>query len=939
MLRNTQCTQAWTVATVRKSWAPRSAIASGLPVLISFLALTWSAGTAWANPPATALTPEQALDQLNRGNVRYVAGTSEHPHLTAERMAETARDGQHPMATVLTCSDSRVPAEELFDQGIGDVFVVRVAGNVCDTDEVGSIEYGVDHLGTPLLVVLGHSQCGAVTAVATGAALHGNIPPLVDNIRSAVESAQKAHPDLHGKDLVPAAITSNVWQSIDDLMRTSPAARKLVQDGKLKIVGAVYALEDGKVQWLGSHPEQSRLLSYTGGPAERHDGMATAGGVHSEGAAPGGGGHPADSTQGSAIGRGHAASGEAASGGSGHMAATADDQAAVSAILNGSKHESTKTYAKQITAGSHRTWLSYTFAAAAVLLGLCLTGFYARTKTAAGDTRWSWTLGAKLTGAFSCLVILLAGVSVYSVQSMAGLGEEVATIAEENIPVTDAVAKVESCALDQATALERAYRFLGRDDAEAKERFAEAVKQFDKDAECVDRELEAVLKTLEALPAVDEADAQEMTETMNALGKLAGVYRGFEQLARQTFELAGQGRRAQAELLEPEVEKQDGELEHEIEQLASAVQKRTETSSSKAEADEKTAAGVLYVVSIIGVLLGFSIAVLLTRSITRPVNRIIAGLNEGADQVNDASGQVSVASQQLAEGASEQASSLEETSSALEQMAAMTRTNAENAKQANILAGQTRQAADEGDRSMGKLNEAMAGINTSSDKISKIIKVIEEIAFQTNLLALNAAVEAARAGEHGKGFAVVADEVRNLAQRAAQAAKETTGLIEDAVHRARQGTEVATEVGKALGAIVGQATKVSELINGIASASQEQAQGVDQVNTAVSQMDKVTQQNAAGAEESASAAEELAAQAQAVKGIVNELVTLVGGTRESNTNALPAAAPVKKAVKKQAPAASSPIKARKPAARPQSPAMGGNSDFLPVNDSHDLKEF
>ena len=207
----------------------------------------------------------------------------------------------------------------------------------------------------------------------------------------------------------------------------------------------------------------------------------------------------------------------------------------------------------------------------------------------------------------------------------------------------------------------------------------------------------------------------------------------------------------------------------------------------------------------------------------------------------------------------------------------MSRTSAENSQKANELAGQTRQAANDGDKSMVQLNEAMTGINESSEKISKIIKVIEEIAFQTNLLALNAAVEAARAGEHGKGFAVVAEEVRNLAQRCASAARDTTGLIEDAVHRAQQGTHVASEVGNSLTAIVQQATTVSDLIDGIARAGQEQAQGVEQVNTAVAQMDKVTQQNAAGAEEAASAAEELSSQSETVKAMVRELVAMVGG--------------------------------------------------------------
>jgi methyl-accepting chemotaxis protein len=216
-------------------------------------------------------------------------------------------------------------------------------------------------------------------------------------------------------------------------------------------------------------------------------------------------------------------------------------------------------------------------------------------------------------------------------------------------------------------------------------------------------------------------------------------------------------------------------------------------------------------------------------------------------------------------------------------MAAMTRTNAENAKEANNLSSQARDAAQSGNKTMHQLNEAMTAINDSSGQISKIIKVIEEIAFQTNLLALNAAVEAARAGEHGKGFAVVADEVRNLAQRAAQAARETTGLIENSTSKAKEGTDVASEVGKALGAIVGDVTKVTNLIDGITKASEEQAQGVDQVNTAVSQMDKVTQQNASGAEESASAAEELSAQANTVKSVVNELAALVGGTRTTDS--------------------------------------------------------
>jgi len=164
-----------------------------------------------ASAAGPGVSADDALAMLKEGNDRFAAGKSGYPNTAANRRQETASGGQHPFATVLSCSDSRVPVEYIFDRGIGDLFVIRVAGNVADTDEIATAEYGVDHLGTPVLMVLGHTRCGAVTAVATGAQVHGKLPQLVDNIVPAVRKAQTERPDLKGDALVNEAITNNIW--------------------------------------------------------------------------------------------------------------------------------------------------------------------------------------------------------------------------------------------------------------------------------------------------------------------------------------------------------------------------------------------------------------------------------------------------------------------------------------------------------------------------------------------------------------------------------------------------------------------------------------------------------------------------------------------------------------------------------------------------------
>jgi carbonic anhydrase len=227
---------------------------SNFVTLVAVLVLT-SSSIAREAPPATApatLSPETSRQRLVDGHARYLEGGPTHPRVSQQRRIETVKQGQHPYAIFLSCADSRVPLELIFDAGIGDLFIVRVAGNVANTNEIGTIEYGVEHLHAPLVVVLGHTKCGAVTAVVDHAHVSENIGKLVAPIVPAVEAARKQNPGVQGAPLVAAAIQQNVHQSITDLLGRSQIVRDAVAAGSVKVIGGVYDLQTGDIEWLGN---------------------------------------------------------------------------------------------------------------------------------------------------------------------------------------------------------------------------------------------------------------------------------------------------------------------------------------------------------------------------------------------------------------------------------------------------------------------------------------------------------------------------------------------------------------------------------------------------------------------------------------------------------------------------------------------------------------
>jgi methyl-accepting chemotaxis protein len=475
------------------------------------------------------------------------------------------------------------------------------------------------------------------------------------------------------------------------------------------------------------------------------------------------------------------------------------------------------------------------------------------------------TIGKRLTFGFSILILIVLCFGALTWLQMAGIGRNLNSITKKTMPALQMINDMRSEALQlRVINLKHVmYDAAQKDDLEKQALQEEAV-------------LVDLISKCELLVDIQEQRA--------LFAKLLPLCEAYREETRKLRDASSHNNAEATKAFMLSAGKIGNEFVQVLDALGRLNSKASEASGWQIKAAVTSSKLTLLISGLLVVVLGVAISLVITKTITRILQRLVTELNAGADQTASAAGHVSASGQSLAEGASEQAASLQETSSSLEEMSGMTRRNAENAQKANDLAKHAREAADKGATDMQAMTTAMESIKASSDDIAKIIKTIDEIAFQTNILALNAAVEAARAGEAGMGFAVVADEVRALAQRSAQAAKETTEKIEAAIGKTAQGVEISTKVAKALSDIVTKARQVDELAAEVASASREQTQGIAQINTAVSQMDRVTQSNAADAEGSAAAAQELNAQAEVMKKSMAELLKLVAGQQKTTAS-------------------------------------------------------